>query len=192
MSDKQSFDEVFTDRMIGMLDPMADAMAEKMGGSLGTQKYSEADQLKIYNASPIADPNERAQTMLQMFQQGIHPEDITDQVYPERRKLIKAGRPKIQDQVQYAKQMDRLMARQARDQGIHAPYDDTWSGITAPNAPTEDTQASSVMDVSPPSVAPPASAAGGAPISPGAPLDIQPSQATSQPGWAQGTGSLFG
>lgn len=195
MSGSQSFEDAFASRVLGMIDPMSEAVAQSMGLGGDTQTYSEADQLKMWNASPIADPDHRAQQMLTMYQQGMHPEDITDQIYPQRRKLIQTGRPKIADQIQYAQQMDRLMARQARDMGIHVPYDETWAEITKPNAPTpeETPELQSSGAAIPPVTAPPAPVAGGGTAPPAAPppIDVQPTAATSAPGWASQTGSLF-
>lgn len=199
MSGSQSFEDAFASRVLGMIDPMSEAVAQSMGLGGDTQTYSEADQLKMWNASPIADPDQRAQQMLTMYQQGMHPEDITDQIYPQRRKLIQTGRPKIADQIQYAQQMDRLMAKQALEAGIHFPHDETWGKITAPNAPEpEETQASSApTGPIPPENASPApapvgmAAPAGAPTSSPSPIDVQPTAATSAPGWAAQTGSLF-
>lgn len=196
MSKDMSFEDAFTQQVLGDLDQMADAVAQRLGVGGNIQRYSDAEQATMWNSSPIADPEQRAQTMMQMFQQGMSVEDITDQVYPQRRKLIATGRPKLADQIQYAQQMDRMMARQARDQGIHFPHDETWARITEPNAPTE-TQANGGPPAIPssPENAVPAPAPGVPPPPPSAPTMPPPGgqapTAPVMPGWAQGPGGLF-
>jgi hypothetical protein len=164
------FEEAVLERILGQVDAMVDGMAGTMGTPPGAQKYSQREQEEMWNASPVADPEQRAQQMMQMYQQGIAAgtdpkalvEQITDQVYPNRRKLIESGRPRIDDQITYAKQMERQLARRARDQGVHIPGVEPWASITQENAPPEPEM-----------------------------IEAEPVQASSVPGWAE-PGGQFG
>lgn len=187
----QNFADLFVQKIVNEYKAFGDALGQQLGGTSDTQRYSDADQLKMWNSSPIADPAQRAQAMYDLYQQGVQPEAIIDQIYPERRKLITAGRPDLAAQIKYAEQMDRLMARQARDQGVHFPHDETWAQITAPNAPAPETSPG-MPGVSPDSPVAPAQASSGLQAgAPPSPIDVQPTQATSTPGWADAGKALF-
>jgi hypothetical protein len=194
MPEQQGFEEAVVQKILQQVDPLVSAVAQQMGPGANTQRYSEADQVKLWSFSPIADPAERAKKMLELHQQGLPPEQITDQVYPNRRGLIESGRPKVKDQIAYAQRMDRLMARSARDLGVHFPHDPTWARITEPNAPAETPTMSEPSAAPPPAtLAPSAPAPAGGPAPAGtSPINVAPTQATSTPGWAVGSGGLFG
>jgi hypothetical protein len=172
------FEQAVINGIVQDMDAMSEAMGHGMGMPPGGKHYSQREQDEMYNASPIADPTERAQTMTRLYQEGIVAgtdpqalvEQITDQVYPDRRRLIESGRPDPRDQIAYAKQMERQLARQARDQGVHIPGVEPWASITQENAPPEPESVQTM---------------------PGQMADATVAQATSVPGWAE-PGGQFG
>ncbi len=166
MPDK-GYEDVAIQRINGMLDPMAKAMAQGMGMPPGGQKYSESDELEQWNYSPIADPRVRVEAMLELKQLGKTDEEITDAVYPNRRRLIATGRPQISAQISFAKQMDKKMAKlgaqfgQEQGAGLQAqPFKDVGADFTpaptmAPSpapAPAEQPEPLASAPIQPPSI----------------------------------------
>jgi hypothetical protein len=172
VAEDKGFEQNVIDGIVQGLDMFADALGQSMGMPPGAQKYSQREQDEMWNFSPIASPDERAQQMMALYQQGMSVEEITDQIYPNRRKLIESGRPKIEDRIKFAKQMDRRMAKLA------SQYQETAGGETgAPSAPVDAADAPAPADgVTTPAGAPP----------PGGP----PMQATPAPGWADPSGQF--
>lgn len=164
----KGFEDAVLDRILSMVDPMVDGMAGTMGMPPGAKKYSQREIDELWNASPIADPDQRARTMFDLYHQGVPIGEITDQVYPNRRKVIETSRPNPDERIQFAQQQDRRMARMARDLSHHVPGVEPWASITQENAPPEPEQ-----------------------TMPGQMIDAAPVQATSTPGWAD-PGGQFG
>lgn len=124
MAEAQGFEETVIERINQMVDPMADAAAGLMGMPPGGKRYTQAEIDNEWNFSPLADPKTRAETMLALKQLGKSDEEITDAVYPKRRRLITTGRPKIADQLSFAKAQANRMAKLAVEMGMFpAPTD---------------------------------------------------------------------
>lgn len=133
MAQDKGFEQAVIDRVNAQLEPMAEAAAQAMGMPPGGQKYSEKDQLALWCFSPISSPEERVSTMLQLKALGQTDEQITDAIYPERRKIIQAHHPSISKQIAYARQMDNLMEKQG--QAFAAEIKQQGSPLMQPAAP---------------------------------------------------------
>ena len=192
MADQIGFEQAVIDGILQDLDPLSEALGQSMGMPPGAQKYSDREIDELWNASPIADPEQRAQQMMAMYQQGIASgadpkalvEQITDQVYPKRRQVIETSHAKPDDQIKFAKQQERRMARQARDLGHHIANVEPWATITQDNAPDPNASPGPVGGSSAP-------AAGlGSPASAGAENPAGAPTPPTVPGWAQPGGNL--
>lgn len=147
MADK-GFEDLTADGVNALLDPMAEAMAVSMGMPPGGKKYSQQEVDDQWNYSPIANPQVRAETMLQLHQLGVPIEKITDQLYPNRRGLITTSRPKIHDQIQFAKSQDQRMAKLATESQTQMPR------MEQP-APASDPVQQPAPEIAPPSTSAP-------------------------------------
>lgn len=107
----QGFEDAVSQGVNDLMDVMPKAMATGLGMPPGGKQYTQAEVDAEWNYSPIADPHARVQTMLQMKLLGKTAEEITDMVYPNRRRLITTGRPRVSEQIAFAQQMDRRMAK---------------------------------------------------------------------------------
>lgn len=116
MADRQGFEEAALARIAQQLDPMADATAGQMGMPPGAKRYTAEDELVQWNYSPIASPQVRVETMIELHAAGKSLEEITDAVYPNRRRLITTGRTRPDEQIAFAKQMASLMQKKAAEQ----------------------------------------------------------------------------
>lgn len=123
MAEKLGFEQAVLDRISQMVDPMADAMADAMGLPPAAKKYSEREQLEMWNYSPEPSPQKRVEWMLSLKMQGQSNEQITDAVYPNRRTLVTSGRPNVTEQIKFAKEMRKLMERKATEAGMQMPTD---------------------------------------------------------------------
>lgn len=139
MPENSGFEEAVVDRLLNMFDPFVDGMAGQMGMPSGATRYSQRDVDEMWSFSPVPDPEQRAKQMADLYHQGVPIEDITDQMYPNRRKIIETGRPRVAEQIAFAKQQERRMARMARDEGHHIPDVEPWATITQDNAPPQET-----------------------------------------------------
>ncbi len=95
--------EVFKERA----DAAAHAVAEKLGVPTDRTSVSEAQEIEMWTFSPHADPQAVATELLM---QNMPPDQIVDQVYPWRSKMVKHSRPDPKQQVQYAERMKKLSA----------------------------------------------------------------------------------
>ena len=146
MPEQPGFESAVLARIAGQIDPLVDAVAGQMGLPPGGKRYSEKEQLYLWSYSPIASPQVRVETMLSLKQLGKSNEEITDMIYPKRRGLIMTGRPRVQDQIRYSADMDKLMSKKATEAGYEpAPPEPTMPAETAPV---------SLPEVSSPRVAP--------------------------------------
>src|SRR5438045_3615937 len=84
----RDIEEAALQRIGEQFDAMADAFANEAGLPPGGKRYSTDEQLAEWNYSPIADPVTRAETMAQLLGMGVSVEKITDQIYPNRRRLV--------------------------------------------------------------------------------------------------------
>ncbi len=134
MPDK-GFEQSALERIGAQLDPMADAMASTMGLPPGGTRYSKDDEALEWNASPIASPDQRVQAMLELKAAGKTNEEITDLVYPNRRRLIMASRPKIADQLAFAKDMAKRMQKAADEMGMPPSPGELMPPTPAPMEP---------------------------------------------------------
>lgn len=115
MPEQKGFEDAAADRVNQLIDPMVEASAGMMGMPSGGKKYTTDEQLMEWNASPIADPQQRLMTMQQLMMQGKTDEEITDMVYPGRRRLQTMNRTKIDEQVKFAREMRTLMDKKAAE-----------------------------------------------------------------------------
>lgn len=180
MAERLGFEEAALQRIGEQFDAMADAFANEAGLPPGGKRYSTDEQLAEWNYSPIADPVTRAETMAHLLGMGVSVEKITDQIYPNRRRLVTTGRTKVEEQIKYAQQMDALHKRKAEEmvaQGPQGPLgivrgmsqSEPLSGdLTAPGATTSSSALS--VDGSPTLGAAPSMAPG----IPGISRDIPP------------------
>lgn len=188
MANDIGFEQAVQDRILDMTDAMVDAAGGLMGMPPGGKRYTPTEQAEMWNASPIADPEQRARQMLQLYQQGVPIGDITDQIYPNRRKLIETGRPNLPEQQKFSDQMERQMARLARDSGHHIPGVEPWGTITAENAPQEAAEGTTMSSMSAPM------SSMSAPMSAFQQPDMPPPDSAAgapTPGWAE-PGGQFG
>lgn len=127
MANRQGFEDAVLERIGQTIDPMVNAVSSRLGPAPDTKKYTASDQLAEWNYSPIASPQQRVEAMLTMKMQGKSDEEITDFVYPNRRRLITTGRTRADEQIAYAREMARLMERKAQEMG-HPPAMDAMPG----------------------------------------------------------------
>lgn len=166
MAESAGFEEAALQRILGSVDSMAEATAGQMGMPPGAKRYSEAEQLAEWNYSPIASPQARVEAMIELHMAGKSLEEITDAVYPNRRRLITTGRTRPDEQIAFAKQMANLMQKKAAEQApppqnmpvsgsVPMSMDTMPMGTTpAPMAPAQPASmpAAAPSPVSPPSI----------------------------------------
>lgn len=121
MPPRRGYEEEVLTRIDGMLDPLSEATADMMGLPPGGKRYTQAEIDAEWNFSPIGDPQVRAETMLQLKQLGKTNEEITDQVYPNRRRLITTSRPLVSDQIAFAKGQARRLEKMRAEQAPPPP-----------------------------------------------------------------------
>lgn len=154
MADRLGFEEAVLQRIDQMMDPMVDAVAQRLGTPPGAKTYTTDEQLTEWNFSPIADPAQRVEAMLTLKMQGRTDEEITDAIYPNRRRLITTGRPRIDEQVKFAREMNRLMQRKEAERMAQMPP--ALAMDAAPAAGLQAQPSLGVGDVAPaPMTAPP-------------------------------------
>lgn len=109
------FEQAVIEGINAQVDTLAAAIAGGMGMPPGGKRYTQREQDEEWNFSPIADPRTRLETMAQLLMLGKSTEEITDQIYPKRRKLIETGRPRHEDRQAFARQMKARMAKLATE-----------------------------------------------------------------------------
>lgn len=121
MVSRAGFEEAALSRILDGIDGMVDAASSMMGTPPGARTYSTDEQLTEWNFSPIADPAQRVEAMLTLKMQGQSDEQITDAIYPNRRRLITAGRPRVDEQVKFAREMNALMRKKEAERLAQMP-----------------------------------------------------------------------
>lgn len=134
MADRAGVEETAINRALDVVDGLITAAPGLMGTPPGAQRYSQDEQLAMWNKSPIADPRQRVDAMLTLKQQGKTNEEITDLIYPERRKLAATGRTRAAEQIQFARDMARLMDQKSQEYAAEMQA----SSISAPAFPAQD------------------------------------------------------
>lgn len=161
MVDRLGFEEAVLQRIDQTMDPMVDAVAQRLGTPPGAKTYTTDEQLTEWNFSPIADPAQRVEAMLALKAQGQTNEQITDAIYPNRRRLITTGRPRADQQIAFAREMNRLMQKKEAERMAQMP---PVAGATAPlstpaTAPNAALTAPSTAPIAPATTPPTAPAA---------------------------------
>jgi hypothetical protein len=116
MADTPGFESAVLSKVLAQIDGMVEATASAMGMPPDGKQYSQREIDDEWNFSPIADPQQRATTMIGLKQSGKTDEEITDTVYPNRRRLVTTGRPKLSDQIAFAQQQSKRMAKMLAEQ----------------------------------------------------------------------------
>lgn len=132
MPENQGYEQAALDRIAVQWEPMAEAAANLMGMPPGGKRYSEQEQLEMWNASPIASPEERINTMIQLYGLGKTVEEITDAIYPQRRKIIEASHPSPDRRIRYAQDMVKAMEKQAAGLGMSLPSNEPQAALPVP------------------------------------------------------------
>lgn len=141
MADTQGFEQAAIDRILAMVDPMSDAAASMMGLPPGGKRYTQQEIDDDWNWSPIADPGQRVQAMLQLRDLGKTDEEITDAIYPKRRRIIETSHPKLADRIAFAKQMDARMQKLSEEMAAQMAPEPSSLALPAPTAPEPQTAA---------------------------------------------------
>jgi hypothetical protein len=103
----QSFEEQALQRILGQMDPMIDAFAQRLGMPPGSKRYTTAEQVSQWTYTPYPDPQERMNKALELHLAGKTPEEIDDELYPNKRRVIEAGRTRPDERISYAREMRR-------------------------------------------------------------------------------------
>jgi hypothetical protein len=135
-STDKGFEQAVIDGIIGQLPTLATSVAQQMGTPPGAKRYSQQEQDEQWNFSPIADPRTRAETMIQLKALGKSNEEITDAIYPNRRRLVETGRPDHTERIRFARQMKARMARLATEMLEARPQAQETSLSPIPTAPS--------------------------------------------------------
>lgn len=113
MADRRGYEDAVIERISAQVDPLAEAMADAMGLPPGGKTYTQDDIDAEWSFSPLASPEERVTAMLQLKQLGKTDEEITDLVYPNRRRLVEASHPGPAERIKFAKAQDARMQKLA-------------------------------------------------------------------------------
>lgn len=132
MADEIGVEQAALDRIMADWDAMAEATASRMGMPPGGKRYTEQEQLEMWNYSPIATPGERVTAMVQLYSLGKTVEEITDAIYPKRRQAIETSHPNPKRRVAYARDMVKAMERQAAQLGMQIPSPDAPAALPVP------------------------------------------------------------
>lgn len=168
MVSRAGFEEAALSRILDGIDGMVDAASSMMGTPPGARTYTTDEQLTEWNFSPIADPAQRVEAMLTLKMQGRTDEEITDAIYPNRRRLITTGRPRIDEQVKFAREMNALMRKkEAERMGQMPPVAGATAPVSTPaTAPNAALTAPATAPMSPATTPPTAPTAPAAPAQP--------------------------
>jgi hypothetical protein len=175
MAGNVGFEEAVLRRIDQMADPMAEAAANMMGMPPGGKKYSQSEIDAEWNWSPMASPQVRVEAMLELKALGKTDEEITDAVYPNRRRLIKTSHPNINEQIKFAKAQNARMAKleaeylATQPAALDAPVDTTLAPEAARAAALGQGQSANDELSQLPSAT--------VRVEPGAGLQVQPDQA---------------
>jgi len=104
-TEPQGFEESLLSAIGESWEPMVRAMERALGPASGTTSFTKEDQIRMATFTPYPDPAQRQQAIITLLQQGATQEQVTDEIYPQLRKLISLAGPKIKDQIAYAKQL---------------------------------------------------------------------------------------
>lgn len=93
---------------------LAQQIAALMGPPPKAAAATQAQQLEVWmrRGPEWQDPRLDDQNAGVIYAQGFDVDAVLDAMYPERRRLIRLGRPDIEQQVRFAERMARLAAKE--------------------------------------------------------------------------------
>lgn len=105
MLQRESYEETALQRVLGVADEVIDGVAARMGLPPGGKTWTRAEEIGEWTFTPFPDPQERMNKALELHLSGKTPEEITDALYPNIRRTVTTGRPKVDEQIAYARSM---------------------------------------------------------------------------------------
>ncbi len=163
----QGLEESVLSRIAGMTDELIDGVAGKLGLPPGGKRYTMAEQIAEWTYSPYADPQSRMDKALELHLQGATPEKITDELYPNLRRLVTTGRTRPDEQIAFARQMRKQVGWPDEVPTVEGLLMNTPTAQPAPSPLTEpapvEVPTAPVMPAPPPMTAPPPPAPAGVP-----------------------------
>lgn len=105
MPEQKGYEEAVISAINSQMDAMINGVAGTMGLPPGAKRYTRQEQIDEWNYSPIADAQERMNKALELHMLGKTPEEITDELYPNVRRLIQTGRTRPDEQIAFAREM---------------------------------------------------------------------------------------
>ena len=101
-------------------------MGAQYGRPPGTEHASEARELELWmKQDPSFTPEAEAQAWQEGLGQGGDPwnirTDIATRKFPFRQQLMKAGRPRVKDQIAFANALAEKAERRAAEQQVQGP-----------------------------------------------------------------------
>lgn len=183
MANQKGFEDLVIEAVVSQLDAMEEGVAGQMGLGPETGRYTTQQQVDEWLFTPYPDPQERMNRALLLHMQGASPEDITDDLYPKRRRLVTTGRTRPDEQTRYAREMRRAAGEPDEPPTIDGAI--SLPGM-APTVVPEPAPLVQPTAPAPPSDGPPMA------MPPAAPPQPMPSQGAVRPSFNPLTGMMGG
>lgn len=131
MSENPNLQEKIATRFASMADKVARQMAERIGTPTDSQEISLGEELRLWNDSPHGtDPQAIHDAASKLLMQNMPIDQIMDNIYPNRRKMMMQGRPNPEEWVKYSEKMKQHTESGEYDDAMELPNVKGTSGLS--------------------------------------------------------------
>ena len=132
MPEQPGLEESAIRKILAGIDPIIDGTAAQQGKPSASKRYSAEEQVNLATFSPYRDPETAIAVLVEQgLAAGKKPQDLADEVmdavYPQFRKLIETGRPRLEERIEYGDWLGKEIPKRGGWPGQQMP-DETVEG----------------------------------------------------------------